>query len=206
MTISPPPAAPSRQDPATFSDRADAFAAWLVGAVPQFNALAGGSNDSGNFQNIEVTGQITGDAVTQSPTDTTAGRLIRADHGFTRGNILGAVSEAAGVPTGAIIEHGSNSNGDFVRFADGTQICHLESDMDNVLDTPLGAGFRSDNTTFIWPAAFVAPPRAWASVEARTVWANVRGTETDEVIVRAFSFTEGSAILTARVIGMGRWF
>ena len=75
MTISLPPTAPSRQDPATFSDRADAFAAWLVGAVPQFNALAVGSNDSGNFQNITVSGQISGNAVTQSSTDTTAGRI-----------------------------------------------------------------------------------------------------------------------------------
>ena len=76
MTISLPPTAPSRQDPATFSDRADAFAAWLVSAVPQFNALAVGSIDSGNFQSITVAGQITGNAVTQSPTDTTEGRLL----------------------------------------------------------------------------------------------------------------------------------
>jgi len=42
---------------------------------------------------------------------------------FGRSNILGTVSQTAGVPTGAIIERGSNGNGDFVRFADGTQIC-----------------------------------------------------------------------------------
>lgn len=38
-------------------------------------------------------------------------------------NIVGTVSEAAGVPTGAIIESGSNANGQFIRWADGTQIC-----------------------------------------------------------------------------------
>ena len=37
--------------------------------------------------------------------------------------ILGAVSQSAGVPTGGIIERGSNANGEYVRFADGTQIC-----------------------------------------------------------------------------------
>ena len=67
MTISPPPTAPSRQDPATFSDRADAFAAWLVGAVPQFNDLAVGSIDSGNFQNITVAGTITGSGAQNLP-------------------------------------------------------------------------------------------------------------------------------------------
>lgn len=38
-------------------------------------------------------------------------------------NILGTVSQASGVPTGAIIERGSNANGEFVKFADGTLIC-----------------------------------------------------------------------------------
>lgn len=43
--------------------------------------------------------------------------------GFRRSNILGTVSQSGGVPTGAIIERGSNPNGSYIRFADGTQIC-----------------------------------------------------------------------------------
>lgn len=39
---------------------------------------------------------------------------------YHRGNILGAVSEDSGVPTGAIIERGRNSNGIYTKFADGT--------------------------------------------------------------------------------------
>jgi hypothetical protein len=42
---------------------------------------------------------------------------------YDTGCILGTVSESSGVPTGAIIEQGSNANGEYVRFADGTQIC-----------------------------------------------------------------------------------
>jgi hypothetical protein len=42
---------------------------------------------------------------------------------FTQGTILGTVSQASGVPTGAIIERGSNGNGEYVKFADGTLIC-----------------------------------------------------------------------------------
>ncbi|MBF8746913.1 phage tail protein [Pseudomonas monteilii] len=37
--------------------------------------------------------------------------------------ITGTVSQSGGVPTGAIIERGSNANGEYVRYADGTQIC-----------------------------------------------------------------------------------
>ncbi|MCB1410475.1 MAG: DUF2793 domain-containing protein [Rhodobacteraceae bacterium] len=39
------------------------------------------------------------------------------------GRWLGTVSQSGGTPTGAIIERGSNANGEYVRFADGTQTC-----------------------------------------------------------------------------------
>src|SRR5690606_30482606 len=48
---------------------------------------------------------------------------LTADKAFRRGNILGEVTESSGVPTGALLEYGSNANGSYVRFADGTQIC-----------------------------------------------------------------------------------
>lgn len=38
-------------------------------------------------------------------------------------NILGTVSESGGAPTGAVIESGSNGNGQYVAWADGTLIC-----------------------------------------------------------------------------------
>ncbi|WP_234844803.1 pyocin knob domain-containing protein, partial [Sinorhizobium meliloti] len=37
--------------------------------------------------------------------------------------VVGLVGQSSGIPTGAIIERGSNANGEYVRFADGTQIC-----------------------------------------------------------------------------------
>lgn len=42
---------------------------------------------------------------------------------FNTGNILGTVSQSAGVPTGAVIERGSNANGEYVKYADGTLEC-----------------------------------------------------------------------------------
>ena len=39
---------------------------------------------------------------------------------FTTGNILGTVSQSGGIPTGAIIERGSNANGRYTKYADGT--------------------------------------------------------------------------------------
>ena len=39
--------------------------------------------------------------------------------------ILGLVAQSGGVPTGSIVERGSNSNGEYVKFADGTLICFM---------------------------------------------------------------------------------
>jgi len=57
--------------------------------------------------------------------------------------IVGTVSQSGGVPTGAIIERGSNANGEFVRYADGTMICSNRA---------LGVATNTDVTL---PSAFV---------------------------------------------------
>ncbi len=42
---------------------------------------------------------------------------------YTQDSLLGTVAQSGGIPTGAVIERGSNGNGDYIRWADGTQIC-----------------------------------------------------------------------------------
>lgn len=42
---------------------------------------------------------------------------------FHNANIVGTVSQTSGTPTGAIIETGSNANGTYTKYADGTMIC-----------------------------------------------------------------------------------
>jgi hypothetical protein len=202
--ISALPTPPSRNSPSNFSALMDAFLA----AFPQFrsevNALAA---------YLDTLSLQAGATVTNSPTDTTAGRLLKVgDHGlgsvnpratgvilndwlntssatgfhhmgndsetlnkpgslsgagwgsaltvrtsdvigarigwrgyrnsneffmqkwdsdgwgwllkfFNNRNILGTVTQVGGVPDGAIIERGSNANGSYTRWADGTQIC-----------------------------------------------------------------------------------
>ena len=68
-------------------------------------------------------------------------------------NILGTVSQSGGVPTGAIIERGSNSNGEYTRYADGTQECWIRG-VSIDITTPMGALFRGI-ATWNYPAAFV---------------------------------------------------
>ncbi|MCP4824950.1 MAG: hypothetical protein GY892_12675, partial [Shimia sp.] len=42
---------------------------------------------------------------------------------FHRHNLVGTVAESSGTPTGAVMESGTNANGSYIRWADGTQFC-----------------------------------------------------------------------------------
>lgn len=48
----------------------------------------------------------------------------RVGRPFTQYNAIGVVSNAFGKPSGAIIQRGSNANGEFTLFADGTLLMH----------------------------------------------------------------------------------
>lgn len=77
---------------------------------------------------------------------------------YGRDNVIGTVSQSGGEPTGAVIERGSNANGEYVIFADGTAHCwhRLPVDTTETSDaqefpyplTPAGAGEVSPNVTF----------------------------------------------------------
>jgi hypothetical protein len=62
-------------------------------------------------------------------------------------SLVGPVSQTGGVPTGAVIETASNANGQYTRYADGTQECW------RTLTAATGAG-----VAWTFPAAFIAAP------------------------------------------------
>ncbi len=74
-------------------------------------------------------------------------------------DILGTVSQAGGVPTGAIYEGGSNANGSYVRLADGTQICSSSL-------LTFTAGSTSVGASWTFPASFVSPSLMFGTVVA----------------------------------------
>ena len=95
---------------------------------------------------------LTGTAVQADAADTTPGRLMRADYGYGPGNLLGTVSQLAGVPTGAVVECGSTATGDYIRWADGTQICSIS---DLILTY---AEAWACETSWSFPATFASEP------------------------------------------------
>jgi hypothetical protein len=77
------------------------------------------------------------------------GATLEGHPALHRGNLIGTVDQAGGVPTGAVIERGSNANGQYVRFADGTQICRSRG----FFNSTLNAG-ETTGGTWTFPVAF----------------------------------------------------
>lgn len=76
------------------------------------------------------------------------------------GQMVGSVSQSGGVPTGRIIERGSNGNGEYVRYADGTQICwggNASAGRFNVT-SPSGPLYYSGSASFTFPVSFSVAP------------------------------------------------
>lgn len=277
MAVSTPPPAPSRSNPSTFSDRMDAFLAWMVTAVPEFNTLATLAN--GGAYNVvadlldptagrlPLTGwmglgasapNLIGDlnnalragfysyaggaanrpfsiAGTLLVLPSTSARVVQiaAEHNTGRiatryisdaapssgawtawreiyhaGTILGTVSQSGGVPTGRVIEAGSNANGEYVRFADGTQICSAALTINAAISAAVVGGYRNTGQTWFFPAAFAAAPRVTGAPAALTSL-SIIATSTGATAVSVFhtaNASQAAADLVAQMTAVGRWF
>jgi hypothetical protein len=80
---------------------------------------------------------------------------LKAVGAYAKDNILGTVSQASGVPTGAAFESGSNANGRYWRHADGLEICIK---FVTVASISIGAGGFQTYSLGTHAAAFAATP------------------------------------------------
>ena len=120
---------------------------------------------------------------------------------YDKENILGVVSESGGVPTGAIIESGSNANGEYVKYADGTLICYHKMSVD--------AGL----TNWVYPIPFISIPPYIGGI-VRTTGSNPNSyvitigeaDSTDTGIQALTSSNVHKSLTNVSVIAIGRWF
>lgn len=127
---------------------------------------------------------------------------------FSRATILGTVSQASGVPTGAVIEQGSNANGSYTRWADGTQICWNEISVSTAISTALVGGFRSSTLSWTYPAAFSLEPGVNAiptDLTAVSCAVNTHNTTVANISWTAVT-SQVAATRSAYCIAVGRWF
>lgn len=89
------------------------------------------------------------DALLQNVAAQAAAQLSTLDNAaYKRSNAVGTVSQSAGVPTGAIIESGSNSAGQYTKWADGTYHCTRTETLVQSMQSAIGALYwkgTSDN-------------------------------------------------------------
>lgn len=117
---------------------------------------------------------------------------------FDQKNILGSVSQNGGSPTGAIIEQDSNANGNYVKWADGTMICHRNS-----MGTVSGAA-----ATWIFPAGFVSAPTVSAQpLGSAACFATIANRDAGSVEIHSFDHNGAdTATPDVDLIATGRWF
>lgn len=121
---------------------------------------------------------------------------------------LGTVAQVGSVPTGAAMERGSNANGTWSRFADGTQICTHTIAM-GAPTAGSGAVFVSAPTTWTFPIAFLGGSSMATSIndsQSEFVWFGIGQYSSTNIILRCYSPTSSATTRTVNVIAVGRWF
>jgi hypothetical protein len=127
---------------------------------------------------------------------------------YNRGNILGTVSQSGGVPTGAIIERGSNTNGEFVRYADGTQICKLTF-------TGIAVNLPPNTVTlitWIFPTTFAVNPSYFNLIGTPdtsidffgVIFYELQSTTSATFVIKNGATTQN--FINPKFFAIGRWF
>jgi hypothetical protein len=170
-------------------------------------ALKGANSDI-----TSLTGLTTALAVNQGGTGvgTTAALLaaLQVAGAYGKSNVVGTVSQTSGVPTGAIVERGSNTNGNFVKYADGTMICWYYTSVQYTLSTPYGSQFISASLSYPFPVGFVGVPMVVPSAitTPQVVWAAIEGSASASAMTMRLIGVINGATSYAGYIATGRWF
>jgi hypothetical protein len=211
----------------------DLLSSWTPASAsgPASIALAEDTDNGSNKVTVKPASSLAADRtfilpdadVTWSDLLTAINALTVAAGGFIRTTgagavaaqaIVGTVSQSGGVPTGAIIEYGSNSNGDYTRFADGTQICWVAKSATVAITTARGVLYTSAfDQSWTFPAAFSAAPRTVGSLNTGSGGAaNVMSVKCASPTASAvtYEFWASSSLASVSVAGglfaIGRWF
>ena len=124
-------------------------------------------------------------------------------------DIVGTVSQSGGVPTGAIIEIGFNANGEYVRFANGTQICRFGVSVNAALSVPYLGAYVSEWITWTFPAAFISRPNVTVTPRDDSAlfgFVAAGGNGGGENIRLGVMTSQGAIARAANLVAVGRWF
>lgn len=130
---------------------------------------------------------------------------------YGRYNILGTVSQASGIPTGAVIEAGSNATGTFTKFADGRMICTLLIlGLSININTAYGSGTLG-TANWSFPAAFISTPIAYMGARGSGKFTTTSPADgMSSTVGQFFVFDPAGGVYTGSFnsffLAIGRWF
>jgi len=120
-------------------------------------------------------------------------------------NIVGPVSQSGGVPNGAVIEQGSNANGRWVKFADGSMQCRRHGMSVSNVSTAEGDIYRSSTNSWTYPASFYEPPVVTGSADDLDCWISLATPGTADCSARVKSAVSTASSVDFRLVAHGRW-
>ncbi|GAA6745335.1 pyocin knob domain-containing protein [Thermus brockianus] len=115
------------------------------------------------------------------------------------------------IGSGGVIEYGSNSNGSYIRFADGTQICWASHDPQSFgsMLTGLDINYKHKTKTWVFPVAFITTPVVTTGGDvagARVDVINAHSATTTQCALEAGQYNTTAVDVTAfYTLAIGRW-
>lgn len=226
MAITSPPPPPNSGNPAQFNERADAFLGWLATFVVDFNAdlpLLRGRTYATRTGTANAIVLTTG-GVSLAVGMQVRWRAAAANTGAVTINVDGQGAIEARTVTGAVlpagyirtdadtvatydgtrwivdrqIERSGNANGQFVRFADGTQICRSLVTLTST----------SEDTAVTYPASFSTIPSVVVTPQsgAPRISGLSESPTTATFLFNLFSTAGSRQASSARWIAYGDWY
>jgi len=190
------------------------LSAFIQGLLNDIDAAAArltlvAAKSGANSDITSLTGLTTPLALAQGGTGNTTGTAAR----LAASAMLGTVSQVSGVPTGAIVERGSNAAGEFTKYLDGTVVLSGRLSPAGLTWTA-GTGVRyasSPNVSIATPIvsgriAFHANNGDVSGLSAYVAAATLGTSAITAIYYAAPSGTAGLAVPTTDYVIHGRWF
>ena len=111
----------------------------------------------------------------------------------------------------SLIEFGSNANGSFTKYPDGTLICYNLFTATGITNLAASGVYYGSDITWTYPSTFLATPivsgtGARQSTDSNSLWAGLRTTGATTTVLRAYSTTSSSGLgHNIHATAIGRW-
>ena len=109
-----------------------------------------------------------------------------------------------------IIESGSNENGNWIKYSDGTMICYQSFTCNVNYSTKYGSGYYAEITNEIksFPVSFIETPKVSVGLVTNYgIGCALRDTNTEKCATNIFVYTFASRTdtITLNIIAIGKW-